>query len=1056
MKTKKVLPALLCATSLCVFVAAFAACGETAEAKTYTVTFVSGGETVETVTAEEGKTIESASVTIAEGVRLDGWYVSETAGTPFDFETTAITGDITLYARYSSLLYTVTYKLDGGDGTAPVQDGVNADGTFTVTEAQPIRTGYLFKGWTDGTKTYSAGDIYQVDDAISVVLTAQWEATLVNIVVINDSGETLLDLDLPYGSDVPLEEKLYKHTYECYRFIGLDGETTNITENTVFTAQYEYVPTDLSYFEFREVTEGGKVIGYNIGMAEDKDSPWYDEESEWNIRISYTEEKMLALPDEYNGLPVIGFIGNFYPWSYEYDYTSEKVIYIPDSYLSLGMSAFDGLDAACVIMGKGLQSIDVHAFNQTSIDNWIISPENEYFSADGDILYNKDKTELIVVSRNHTGALVIPKTVNVIYPNACFNSENITSVVIEGDVEEIGAGAFAKCVKLESFVVKGSVKRLADAENCADPDYSFDYFSDGVFADVFLSELILPGIEYIGFGTFTWTGIETLVLDNTLQHIDLEAFVTCYSLSEIRFINGTVSNNGKFIIENNTIVEKGSSDILLEDGVTYGDTFYLYAAAQEGTSFVVPETVRSFGNYAFQYSENLQYVTIPEGVEVLTEGLFMGSGLVSVTIPASVRELSIGDESSGSASTDISPVFYGCPLEEVFFAEGSQLTEIPLYTFFGNQLTSFEIPAKIVSIGEAALTSQTITEFTVSEGNEYFTAVDGVLYNKDVTELVLFPSGKTGTWVAPETLEVISTQACLYSLISSVTLNEGLKEIRMLAFYGSAMEELTLPSTLEVLDWSAFDNCTQLKTITINFAKAPDMTDNNMMSIFGSPLFEVDDTDALTIVVPEENYSEVALWLDTYSDYVYFINTSAYSDAATFLLDDGNGEEEVVTGYVLMSYSVPEREGYYFQGFYTKDGSISGDWGEELKLPYIADRNATVTFYAKWGTEVRRDGTSDLFAYLLPVGEEISVTVTEDAAIVYFETPLTQVPEEDETVVLLLYINGEVVGYLVLSYEEIPEDGNCISTFDFAELVNYGILEGFPAEVTVMIELEIW
>jgi uncharacterized repeat protein (TIGR02543 family) len=69
----------------------------------------------------------------------------------------------------------VTYDLQGGSGSAPVQTDLPNAGSFVIADA-PTRDGYTFAGWSDGTEIYPAGDTYVVGQ-VDLVFTATWTAT---------------------------------------------------------------------------------------------------------------------------------------------------------------------------------------------------------------------------------------------------------------------------------------------------------------------------------------------------------------------------------------------------------------------------------------------------------------------------------------------------------------------------------------------------------------------------------------------------------------------------------------------------------------------------------------------------------------------------------------------------------------------------------------------------------------------------------------------------------------------------------------------------------------
>lgn len=97
------------------------------------------------------------------------------------------TADVTLYAVWAidsngdgtpdyQTIYTVSYDLDGGiavDGETYDEENVKPGETITI-KAEPIRKGYVFVGWHDGTKTYKPGDNVTILDS-DLKLTAQWK-----------------------------------------------------------------------------------------------------------------------------------------------------------------------------------------------------------------------------------------------------------------------------------------------------------------------------------------------------------------------------------------------------------------------------------------------------------------------------------------------------------------------------------------------------------------------------------------------------------------------------------------------------------------------------------------------------------------------------------------------------------------------------------------------------------------------------------------------------------------------------------------------------------------
>ena len=117
----------------------------------YDVTFVSdGGTAVGTQTiAANGLAVQPPDPT-KTGYIFGGWYQESGRINLFSFST-PITGNKTIYAKWNSYSYTVTYNMEGGTGTTPdavVNSPATTVGSLPV---PPVKTGCVFGGWWSGT-----------------------------------------------------------------------------------------------------------------------------------------------------------------------------------------------------------------------------------------------------------------------------------------------------------------------------------------------------------------------------------------------------------------------------------------------------------------------------------------------------------------------------------------------------------------------------------------------------------------------------------------------------------------------------------------------------------------------------------------------------------------------------------------------------------------------------------------------------------------------------------------------------------------------------------------
>jgi hypothetical protein len=123
-------------------------------------------------------------------------------------------------------------------------------------------------------------------------------------------------------------------------------------------------------------------------------------------------------------------------------------------------------------------------------------------------------------------------------------------------------------------------------------------------------------------------------------------------------------------------------------------------------------------------------VIITEGTTCLGEGAFGFFNCSSIELPASLESIGKG-------------AFFSC-----------------------NKLTEINIPANVKEIGEVAFAlCDNLEAINVAEENEYFTSIDGVLYDKDLTTLIQIPDAKKGTVQIPETVvEICDFAAMTFSL----------------------------------------------------------------------------------------------------------------------------------------------------------------------------------------------------------------------------------------------------------------------------------------------------
>lgn len=151
--------------------------------------------------------------------------------------------------------------------------------------------------------------------------------------------------------------------------------------------------------------------------------------------------------------------------------------------------------------------------------------------------------------------------------------------------------------------------------------------------------------------------------------------------------------------------------------------------------------------------------------------------------------------------------------------DGKTVTAIAEYAiwFSGGDIGTLTIPASIRSIAADAFMVCRCTAIYVNEGNPAFCAVDGVLFNADKTELILYPARSSRTsYTVPDGVTGIWRRAFEGARLDTVLLPDTLIEIGDNAFTNSLLKKVTIPASVEKLSNgfldSAFTSCSYLKT----------------------------------------------------------------------------------------------------------------------------------------------------------------------------------------------------------------------------------------------------
>ena len=216
-----------------------------------------------------------------------------------------------------------------------------------------------------------------------------------------------------------------------------------------------------------------------------------------------------------------------------YECTSLSSINIPNSVISIGQGAFSWCESLkSIIIPSSVTSIGNPAFNRCdNLTSIYVDKNNPNYCSENNVLYNKDKTELIRVSTNITD-FVIPNGINSIESGAFNRCRNLTKVSVPSSVISIGSGAFLSCNKLETIRIPNGIKRINDRSFMFCKNLKTIYIPDSITS---IGETAFYGCE----------SLTSITIPDSVTSIGEKAFYDCDNLASV-----TISDNIKSIIAN--------------------------------------------------------------------------------------------------------------------------------------------------------------------------------------------------------------------------------------------------------------------------------------------------------------------------------------------------------------------------------------------------------------------------------------------------------------------------------------------------------------------------
>ena len=342
------------------------------------------------------------------------------------------------------------------------------------------------------------------------------------------------------------------------------------------------------------------------------------------------------------------------------------------------------------------------------------------------------------------------------------------------------------------------------------------------------------GVTGIGGQAFTDLGITSVEITDTVVDIGPFAFYDCDKLKKVT-IPDTVKKIGQAAFKGCDSLKEVSvaPDIRDIGGCAFRDTPWeesqsgfvvindiLMAYHGNAAHVTVPDGIIEINDFAFsrmnlnpsgmyivKYNTSLKSVKIPDTVTRIGESAFGGCSLIkSMDLPSSIKEI---DDDAFS---------YCEKLAGIDIPEGvKKLGD----TVFGScsSITRISIPASLEEMGIACFMGCTsLKTVDIPPENDFLVCVDGVIYSKDMTDLVCcLPAVYRDTYQMPDTVTTVRMWAFYEcSRIKNIKCADGIKRLEEETFFGcTALESITLPSDLEYIDNHVFADCRSIQSLVI-------------------------------------------------------------------------------------------------------------------------------------------------------------------------------------------------------------------------------------------------
>ena len=503
-----------------------------------------------------------------------------------------------------------------------------------------------------------------------------------------------------------------------------------------------------------------------------------------------------------------------------FSYSNIPTLILPQTLITIQSYSFSCAALTVLTIPASVRSIQRNAFSSC------LKLEYVYFEEPSNLTklpqYLFDKCEMLK-------RIEIPDSVTTIENNCFSNTKSLEYVKLPSNLSVLGGGVFSETSPTINITFGEGSQYVFDKDLFLITSY--DKKSLVQFLSDSITDVIIPSETlYILQSAFKLkTQLKTIIFDENskLERIETSAFDYCTGLTTIYHLPETITSIGTYSfcacyclqeisLPNIEIIPDSAFHSCISlSKVSFNKIQIIeenaFAVCRNLSDVNLGQMLLSIGSYAFQETEKLEMIVLPQTLINISDHSFYLSGIKTVKF-------------SLDSSTSIK------------LSEDQLMTKLNQRAFYyAKSLNSIEnFPSSIIELGNECFSYTNFTNFTFPENiisiGDYCFAFCSSLKSFNISETSNLQNISNHAFRGCSSLKEIYANNPYFRTENSALLNYPNRDKVIIYPPASLNEIFSFPSEVQSIDWSAFYGCVNLKIIVF--------PDDSKLTTIGDNAFE--------------------------------------------------------------------------------------------------------------------------------------------------------------------------------------------------------------------------